>query len=142
MEITEIRPEDASKLAELDKLCFSVPWSEKSFAEESQNPIATYFVAREDGQVIGYGGFWTTIGEAQITNIAVHPNFRKKGVASKILEEILESAACESFVLEVRKSNTAAISLYEKYGFLQVGERKNFYHSPVENAIIMIRSNG
>ena len=141
MEITKIKPQDAAQLALLDKECFSVPWSEKSFAEEAQNPLATYFVAREDGKIIGYGGFWTTIDEAQITNIAVHPDYRKRGVASKILEEILASATCKSFVLEVRKSNLAAISLYEKYGFSACGERKNFYHTPTENAIIMIRSN-
>jgi ribosomal-protein-alanine N-acetyltransferase len=71
--------EDAKELANLDILCFSVPWSEKSFCEEAENPLATYFVAKEDDKIIGYGGIWNVSGEGQITNIAVHPECRKKG---------------------------------------------------------------
>lgn len=132
--------EDAKSLAELDLLCFNVPWSEKSFLEEAKNPLAKYFVAREENKIVGYGGIWLVSGEGQITNIAVHPDARKKGIASAILEELILCAKdCSQMFLEVRESNIAAIKLYEKYGFKNCGVRKNFYHSPVENGIIMIR---
>ena len=140
MQIDRMTVEDASYLAELDIKCFAVPWSEKSFREECENPHATYFVAKIDGKIVGYGGVWIVADEAQITNIAVHPDYRKKKIASEILEEILSlSQDAERIILEVRESNVPAIGLYEKYGFEKAGIRKNFYHSPVENGITMVR---
>ena len=140
MKIVPMTTEDAKALAELDILCFAVPWSEKSFFEEANNHLARYFVAKDDDKIIGYGGIWLVSGEGNITNIAVHPEYRKKGIASEILEELIKSAeGCEQIFLEVRESNVAAISLYEKHGFKNCGVRKNFYHSPTENGIIMIR---
>ena len=140
MKITPMTIDDAKDLAVLDQLCFAVPWSEKSFCEEANNPLATYFVARENDKIIGYGGIWNVSGEGQITNIAVHPEMRKMGIASKILESLIENAKdCEKIFLEVRESNNAAICLYEKYGFTKCGVRKNFYHSPQENGIVMMR---
>lgn len=132
--------EDAQKLAELDKLCFNVPWSEKSFLEEAKNPLAEYFTAREDDEIIGYGGIWIVSEEGQITNIAVRPDMRRKGIASELLDRLIASCkTCRRIVLEVRESNFSAIALYEKHGFKKCGVRKNFYHSPTENGIIMIR---
>jgi ribosomal-protein-alanine N-acetyltransferase len=132
--------EDVKELAELEALCFSVPWSEKSFFEETMNPVARYFLAKEDEKIVGYGGIWLVSGEGNITNIAVHPEYRKRGIASKILEALLSvSGDCEQIFLEVRQSNTAAIGLYEKYGFKKYGIRKNYYHLPTENAILMMR---
>ncbi len=140
MNIVPMTIEDAKELENLDQLCFAVPWSEKSFQEEAQNPLATYFVAKEDDKIVGYGGIWNVSGEGQITNIAVHPDMRKKGIASEILKRLISSSeSFEKIFLEVRESNTAAICLYEKYGFKKCGIRKNFYHSPTENGIIMIR---
>ena len=140
MQIDRMIKEDAPYLAELDIKCFAVPWSEKSFREECENPHATYFVAKIDGKIVGYGGVWIVADEAQITNIAVHPDYRKKKIASEILEEILSlSQDAERIILEVRESNVPAIGLYEKYGFEKAGIRKNFYHSPVENGITMVR---
>ena len=139
MEITKMEKADAAELSELDKVCFAVPWSEKSFKDEAENPLAKYFVAKDKGKIVGYGGIWLVADEGQITNIAVLPTMRRCGIASAILEQLLLQAPDMPVVLEVRKSNDAAILLYEKYGFSKVGERKNFYHSPVENAIIMMR---
>lgn len=139
LEIVKMTKEDAVELALLDNICFSVPWSEKSFFDEAENPLAEYFIAKENGKIIGYGGIWNVEDEGQITNIAVLPEYRKKGIASALLERLIECADGKSIVLEVRESNRAAIYLYEKYGFKNVGVRKNFYHSPIENAIIMIR---
>lgn len=140
LQIVKMTAAHASELAELDKICFAVPWSEESFLKETENSLAKYFVAEENGKIIGYGGVWCVQEEGQITNIAVLPEYRRSGVASKILEEIIDACAdMERIVLEVRESNTSAIALYEKYGFKNVGTRRNFYHSPTENAIIMIR---
>ena len=140
MQIDKMIKEDAQALYELDKLCFSVPWSKKSFEEEAENANASYFVARENDEIIGYGGVWLVAGEGQITNIAVHPDHRKKHIGSKLLECILEECR-DSFqiILEVRESNIPAICLYEKYGFIKAGIRKRFYHSPEEDGITMIR---
>ena len=132
--------EDAFNISELDKLCFAVPWSQKLFEEELENAYATYFVAKENGIIIGYGGVWKISGEGQITNIAVHPDHRKKRIGSQLLECILfECADMYQIILEVRESNLPAIALYEKYGFIKAGIRKNFYHSPIENGITMVR---
>ena len=139
MEITKMIKEDAPELSRLDRICFRVPWSEKSFSDEAENRLAKYFVAMENGKILGYGGIWLVADEGQITNIAVLPEYRGRGIASKLLKKLIEYAEGKSIVLEVRESNLAAISLYEKHGFKNVGVRKNFYHSPVENAIIMIR---
>lgn len=138
MEINRMKKSDAAELANLDKICFSVPWSEKSFAEEAENTLAEYFVAREE-KIVGYGGIWLVADEGQITNIAVLPEARGRGIASDILKKLIEAAGGKSIVLEVRESNASAIALYEKHGFEKAGIRKNFYHSPSENAIIMIR---
>ncbi len=140
MEILPISQQDAKSLAELDKECFSVPWSQKSFVDECNNKIATYFVAKENGEVIGYGGFWHVADEGDITNIAVAPIHRRKGVASRILEEMIKTANQKKLsllTLEVRESNIAAIALYEGFGFEKIGKRKNYYTNPKEDALIM-----
>ena len=140
MKIIKMTEEHAPLLAELDKMCFSVPWSENSFREESKNSLAKYFVAEDEGEIIGYAGVWCVQDEGQITNIAVLPKCRRCGVASALLERLIsESEGLVRLVLEVRESNIGALALYEKYGFKRVGLRKNFYHSPTEDAIIMIR---
>ena len=140
MRIIKMTEKHASGLAELDKICFSVPWSENSFREEAGNSLAKYFVAEDEGKIIGYAGVWCVQDEGQITNIAVLPEYRRCGIASALLEKLISE--CEDLarlVLEVRESNSGAVALYEKYGFKRVGIRKNFYHSPTESAIIMIR---
>lgn len=140
MKLTRITPDDCAELAALDKRCFAVPWSRQSFREETENRLATYIIAREDDKIIGYCGFWRVGDEVQITNIAVLPEYRRCGTASAMIDEMIaESADAEQIVLEVRESNLAAIELYEKYGFECAGVRKNFYRSPTENGIVMIR---
>lgn len=139
MQIVKMTKEDAFELSCLDKICFNVPWSEKSFLEEANNPVATYFLAKIDGKIVGYCGVWIVAGEGQITNIAVLPEYRKQNIASTLLTEIMKLCNdLEQIILEVRENNIPAISLYEKFGFKKVGIRKNFYHSPVENGITMI----
>ena len=140
MEITKMTEKDCRTLAELDKKCFAVPWSERSFLEEVNNRLATYLLAREDGKIVGYCGFWRVSGEAQVTNIAVLPEYRRRKIAKALAEEMLKICASdEQIVLEVRKSNEIAISFYEKLGFEKAGIRKRFYHSPDEDGITMLR---
>lgn len=135
-----MKKSDAETLAELDKQCFSVPWSKKSFEEEAENTLAVYFVARDGEMIVGYCGFWRVCGQLQITNVAVLPEFRRRGIASALIEKIIgETNAGESVTLEVRESNEPAIKLYESFGFKQEGVRKNFYRMPRENALIMTR---
>ena len=131
---------DCRELAELDKICFSTPWSEQSFFEETKNSLATYLLAKIDDRIVGYCGFWRVSGEAQVTNIAVLPEYRRQKIAESLAEKMLEICKEDGqIVLEVRESNLAAISLYEKLGFVKAGIRKRFYHSPDEDGITMLR---
>jgi len=140
LEIVKITANDCRELAELDKKCFSVPWSEQSFSEETKNQLATYLLAKENGKILGYCGFWRVSGEAQVTNIAVLPECRRNGIGKRLAEEMLKICADdEQIVLEVRKSNSAAISLYKRLGFIEAGIRKRFYHDPEEDGITMLR---
>lgn len=140
MDILPMVETDAEMLALLDRECFSMPWSEKSFKEEFKNDLAIYYVAKEKSQIIGYAGFWHVADEGDITNIAVSKNFRCRGIGGTLLETLIKKAKelkLELLTLEVRKTNYAAISLYEKYGFEKIGERKKYYSNPKEDALIM-----
>lgn len=139
--IREMAASDAGALARLDARCFSVPWSEQSFNDEAENPIAYYFVAcAGDGEIIGYAGYWRVGDEADITNIAVAEHMRRRGIASELLERLIRLARGEGLALmtlEVRKSNAPARALYERFGFKALGERKSYYINPREDAVIM-----
>lgn len=138
--IRAMNARDAKQLASLDKLCFSVPWSEQSFTLEAENNMAHYLVACTGSDIIGYIGYWNVIDEGHITNIAVAPEYRRQGVASALLARIVRKARSQKLILltlEVRKSNSAARALYESFGFKPIGERRDYYRSPRENAVIM-----
>ena len=129
-----------SQVAELEKICFSDPWSEKSVASELTNPLSLWLVAVEDDRVAGYVGSQSVMGESDIMNVAVHPDFRRQGVAEKLVLELVAALAKNDnhcLTLEVRASNAPAISLYEKLGFAQIGLRKNYYRNPKEDALIL-----
>lgn len=138
--IEKFSGEHLKKLAELEKICFSVPWSEAGLQAELSNNFARFFVAAVNEEVAGYIGAHNVLGEVYITNVAVFPEYRKMGVATALIDALVSSACAENsdFVtLEVRKSNNSAITLYEKTGFKTVGERKNFYENPTEDALLM-----
>lgn len=138
--IREMTAEDIDGVLEVERESFSTPWSERLFYDELKNPHTIYFVCVSNEEIIGYGGMWHVADEGQITNIAVKKNFRRKGVASAILLRLIETAKELDIAvmgLEARKSNAAALFLYEKYGFVSVGERKNYYREPTENAVLM-----
>jgi ribosomal-protein-alanine N-acetyltransferase len=129
-----------SQVAELEKICFSDPWSEKSIASELTNPLSFWLVAVEGDKVAGYVGSQSVMSESDMMNVAVHPDFRRKGVAEKLVLELVAALAKKDnhcLTLEVRASNVSAISLYEKLGFAQVGLRKNYYRNPKEDALIL-----
>lgn len=142
MKIREMICDDVDAVAELDKKCFEVPWSRQAFQDEIENKIAVYFVAEENSEVVGYCGYWQVAGEGDITNIAVLPKYRRKGIGGRLIERLIESA-CEleldCLTLEVRKSNDAAKNLYKKYGFEMIGERIRYYSDNNENAMIMMK---
>lgn len=127
-----------SQIAEIEKECFSDPWSEGAIREELEYKNSYFLVAETDG-VVGYIGVQEICGEAYITNVAVKAECRKAGIGRALLKAACEGARsrnCEFITLEVRESNFTAISLYESEGFQRVGIRKNFYSSPTENGII------
>ena len=135
---------DVHEIALLDKLCFSVPWSEKAFENEfKENRLAFYILAeeKETGKIVGYAGLWMIQDEGHITNVAVHPDFRRKHIGSAVVEVLMKEsrqlASTKTFTLEVRKSNTSAIDLYKKFGFFEVGIRKGYYEENNEDAVIM-----
>lgn len=143
IEITKMREEDITAIAALEKRCFTVAWSEKSFRDELQNKLAHYLVARDCGACIGYAGFWDVSGEGGITNIAVLPEYRRQGVGSMLIKEMIKTARSLRLVLltlEVRKSNVAAQRLYKKYGFDIIGERKRYYSDNGEDAWLMTKN--
>ncbi len=140
IEVRGMRKGDIKSLARLDEVCFAVPWSEQAFSDEAENELATYLVAYDGDKVIGYIGYWKVIDEGHITNIAVLPEYRRKGIASKLLDGIVKTAKENGLcllTLEVRKSNMPARCLYEGFGFEALGERKDYYKKPIENAVIM-----
>lgn len=140
IEIVKMEACHVVQVAQLEKLCFSDPWSEKSVASELENKWALWLVALEDDVVVGYIGSQTAVDETDVMNVAVHPDHRRKGVAEALIGNLvseLKARGSHALMLEVRDSNVPAISLYEKLGFLQVGLRKNYYHNPKEHARIL-----
>ncbi|NLS44578.1 MAG: ribosomal protein S18-alanine N-acetyltransferase [Firmicutes bacterium] len=146
VEIIPMKRADLRAVIEIEKVSFSTPWSRYAFlAELYDNKRARYFVAKDkaDGAVVGYVGVWLILGEAHITNIAVHPDFRKKGIGEKLLVtaiDYVESQGVNSITLEVRASNTVAQRLYRKTGFVSVGIRPGYYRDDGEDAVIMWRN--
>ena len=140
MTIIKMHEGHVLQVAELEKLCFSDPWSERSVASELNNKLALWLVAEEDGNVAGYIGSQTVMDETDMMNVAVHPDYRRRGIAEKLILDLVEQLkAMESrcLTLEVRASNAPAIALYEKLGFVQIGRRKNYYRNPREDALIL-----
>ena len=128
------------QIAQLETLCFSEPWSEASVASELSNPLSCWLVAVEGEQVAGYIGSQTVMGETDMMNVAVAPDYRRKGVGEKLilaLVDALKEGGSHWLMLEVRQSNAPARALYAKLGFAEVGRRKNYYRNPKEDALIL-----
>ena len=132
------------EVADLERVCFSTPWSRNMLAEELDNACSAFLVALDpdDGSVVGYAGLLVIADEGYITNVAVRPESRRGGVAGQLLDVFLNFAEANQLAfltLEVRESNYPAIALYGSRGFRGVGRRKNYYEHPKEDAIIMTR---
>ena len=137
---TQMTAEHVPQVAQLEKICFADPWSELSISLELTNVWSYWVVALDGDTVVGYVGSQSSIDEADIMNVAVHPDYRRQGIAEKLINTLvadLKKRGCHALLLEVRVSNTPAITLYEKLGFVQVGCRKNYYRNPKEDALIL-----
>ncbi len=131
---------DVQDIAETEKLCFSVPWSENAVREFIENPLCVMFCARQNEKTAGYVGLYIIADDCDIANVAVLPEFRNRGIAKKLLKHATVFAKeknVKRLMLEVRASNIPAISLYKKLGFSVVGIRKNYYTQPKEDALLM-----
>lgn len=139
MTVEKLTAVHLSEVAELESLCFADPWSEKAL-ELLLTDGAYGAVCLADGRVMAYGGILWAPDEGQITNIATHPDARRRGMGAAVLEHLIEEArsrGCEQLSLEARVSNIPAILLYERYGFLKMGLRRGFYKHPTEDAYVM-----
>lgn len=140
IEITRMQAADLDAVAAIENNIFSQPWSKKGFEASLRQPDTLYLTARFEGEIAGYCGLLQSFDEADITNVAVKETYRRKGIAETMLKTLLKlgcERGIEAFTLEVRQSNTGAIALYEKLGFVGCGIRKNFYEKPKEHAVIM-----
>ena len=138
--VSRVGREQLHGIAELERLCFAEPWSEKSLELLLAENAAGFAAVGEAGELLGYAGLVTVLDEGQITNVATHPDHRRRGVASSLMAALIEYCRGRDIryiSLEVRASNSGAIALYEGVGFKAVGVRKNFYRYPAEDAVIM-----
>ncbi len=136
---------DLPAMAEIERRCFHTPWSEESLRDDlTGNPLSVYMVLEaESGDVAGYMSLWRILDEGHINNVAVLPEYRRRGGASEMLEFMLEYSeknGISSHTLEVRVSNEGAIGLYRKFGFKEAGVRKGYYEDDGEDALIMWRN--
>ena len=141
--IRQVEPRDAEEICEIEKICFPDPWSMDSIRYElEENDKAFYLVAEQSGRVVGYVGLWRILDEGHITNVAVRPECRKRGIAEGIIREMLVrtgAAGIRHHTLEVRRDTQPAINLYEKFDFEVEGVREGYYQSDGEDALIMWR---
>lgn len=141
--IVPMTADHLDEVADLERMCFTDPWSRNMLAEELDNALSAFLVALDDGdRVVGYAGLQVVLDEGYITNVAVHPDCRRQGIAGKLLQVFLDFAAAHQLAfltLEVRASNYGAIALYGSHGFRSVGRRRNYYEHPKEDALIMTK---
>lgn len=140
MEYIRMNESHIEPIAQIEKLCFSDPWSVRSIGSELKNPLSLWLVAMDGDRVAGYVGSQTVLGEADMMNLAVHPDYRRRGIGEELVIRLVEQLRLQGshiLMLEVRASNAPAIALYDKLGFFQVGRRPNYYTKPKEDALIL-----
>lgn len=140
MIIREMNLADVPAIADLEKICFSDPWSENSITSELHNRLSYWLVAEDNGQIAGYIGSQSVLDGADVMNLAVSPSYRRQGIGQALIKELVEHLRQRGIIallLEVRVSNTPAIALYEKLGFVQAGRRPRYYRNPHEDALIL-----
>lgn len=140
LEIADMNDETVKSVADLERLCFTPPWSLDSLRAELANPLAVFRTASVNGTIVGYVGMHHVIDEGYVTNVAVNPGYRRCGVACTLMDSLIgygRENGLHMITLEVRESNMAARELYKNLCFKDVGRRKNFYSSPAEDAVLM-----
>jgi ribosomal-protein-alanine N-acetyltransferase len=138
--IERMREDDLAEVLRIEKENFSDPWTKECFLEDLYKDFTYPAVAKMAEKLVGYICLWKIVDELQIANLAVDSLFRKRGIAHQLLQWVIEYALnkkCRTITLDVRVSNLVASELYRKFGFEEVGRRKNYYRYPVEDAIIM-----
>jgi len=139
--LDDMKVEDLPEVLVIEKASFQTPWSFALFSAEIKKHISVVRVAKKNGMVVGYLCANIVMDEGHILNLAVHPEYRGRGIASRMIEEMLDimrESNCKSVFLEVRFSNEEARKMYEKFGFCLLATRKNYYVSPVEDAVVMV----
>ena len=136
----QMTPEDAAGVELVEKASFAVPWSREAFWQEAASERAFYLLVLEDERIIGYAGTWIILDEAQITNVAIVPEYRGQGIGSQLMKELIcqvKARGATAMTLEVRPSNAPAIALYTSFAFRDTGRRPGYYQDNGEDAIIM-----
>ena len=142
MQINKLSESNVNMVRQIEEECFAHPWSLDSIRVELDKEGSFFFVAEDNGSPVGYIGFNIVLDEGYIANVAVRHKYRRQGIAKKLIQTVIDTAINNdlAFVtLEVRPSNRNAVSLYKKYGFEEVGRRKNFYRDPTEDGLIMTK---
>ena len=141
LSIERMAPADLPDVLVIERASFSMPWSRGAFLYEiEQNRVARCWVGRDDGRIVGYICLWDVADELHVTNIAVHPDARRRGIARALLESVFghaRAAGSRMVLLEVRPSNTEAIALYDSFGFRAIGRRRGYYYDTGEDALVM-----
>lgn len=138
--VRSVLPEDANQLSLIEESCFTIPWSINNMKESINNKNYYFYGAEISGVLVGYIGMIVILDEADITNVAVLPSHRGAHIGTQLLDHLKSCARAmgiSSIHLEVRGSNACGIHVYEQQGFLIMGRRKDYYHNPKEDAIIM-----
>lgn len=142
LKFSVMMPEHLEEVLDIERKSFPIPWSYQAFEfEVTENDFAFYIVALSNGRVVGYAGMWIVLDESHVTNVAVHPDLKGRGIGRALMTELLTRAVMLGAVkitLEVRVSNQAARSLYNSLGFVDRGIRKKYYSDNNEDAIIML----
>ena len=141
MQIVRMTEREVPAVAVLEQELFSMPWSKQGFLDTLAMDNVRFLVAVDEDVVCGYCGVYMAADEGEITNVAVAPSYRRRGIAKMLMRQLIDEAfelGISQIALEVRVSNEGAILLYTQLGFVSVGVRKNFYERPIEDAYIML----
>ncbi len=140
--IRDASDRDIDRLEELEKLCFSMPWTKEQLISQLPDDMHVFLAADIGGEMAGYVGMMHVVDEGYISNVAVAPEYRRRGIADALISALIarcEALALAFVTLEVRRGNAGAVALYKKHGFLPVGERKDYYELPREDALLMTK---
>ncbi len=141
LELAPVSREDMEQLLELERLSFASPWTRGMFESEFDNPFAFIIGLWDGSRLVAYLDYWIMGDEAHVMTIGVHPDYRRRGLALRLMNEMVAAvrhARCAYVILEARVSNTPALALYSKLGFVRVGTRKKYYTDNGEDAVVML----